>query len=78
MQDFFEDIAGNNGKSGFFFTISFLFGYLAKMITQLTVNNLGFALLGVFSVLVLLVDIRMAVLIAIIIAMIDVGMQTLI
>ena len=61
-------------KSGFHFSIGYFFAYLAYAIIGLTVSNLSFALSGVFVVLFLLMDIRMAFFISILIGMIDVDL----
>lgn len=62
----------DDSSSGFVFSPSFLYAYLAYAIVGFTIENLGYALLGVFVVMLLLMDIRIAVLIAFIIATIDV------
>ena len=66
--------AMGDSKSGFTFALGYFFAYLAYAIIGLTINNLSFALVGVFVVLFLLMDIRMAFFVSILIGMIDVDL----
>ena len=64
-------------KSGFFYSSLLPWSYLAFVIVDLTVSNLSFAILGVFIVLVVLMDTRMSIFIIITITIIDIGMYFL-
>ena len=54
-------------KNGFVFCIYFLYAYLADVIIILTIENLGFAALGVVIILIILMDVKIAVMILIMI-----------
>ena len=73
LTSMFDENMGDS-DSGYIYSNSLYFPYLATVITELTVNNLLFAGLGVFGVLIFLMDIRMALFITLTIACIDVGM----
>ena len=64
-----------DSKSGYVYSPILLFGYLASIIVDLTIQNLIYTAVGVFGALVLLMDLRMAVFIVLIVAIIDVGMS---
>ena len=58
-------------KSGFVFLRSFLFSYFSTIIVELTISNLFFAIIGVFCMVILLMDINIAIFVIVIIIMID-------
>ena len=72
MKSTFNDAIGDS-KSGFVYSALLMFAYLAYAIVGLTVTNLIFTGLGVFGALAFLMDLRMAVFIVCIIAMINIG-----
>ncbi len=59
---------------GYAFIPEYCFAYLSNSIVRLTVDNMIFAGIGVFCVLILLLDIRMSIFIIIIVAMIDINL----
>ena len=61
-------------KDGFFTDDFFPWAYLESVIISFTVANMGFALIGVLAVMILLVDLKMSIFIALVVVMIDVGM----
>ena len=65
-------------KDGFFFDSFFVWAYLEYVIVILTVTNMGFALIGVLIVMIVLMDLKMSVFIAVVVVMIDIGMFFLI
>ena len=60
--------------SGYVFYKMSLVAYLLEVIMSLAANNMIFALMGVFCTLVLFVDLRMSLFIAMIVAMIDINL----
>eukprot|EP01084_Bolivina_argentea_P008425 15778_1 len=62
------------GDNAYVYELEHGFSYLAANIKQLTVENMLFAALGVFGVLLLLLDCRMALFILIIVLMIDIDL----
>eukprot|EP01084_Bolivina_argentea_P008427 15780_1 len=60
--------------NGFIFTPSFCYSYLVYVIFSLTVENMLFAAIGVFCILFILLDLRMAIFIICIVIMIDVDL----
>lgn len=58
-------------SDGYAFTQEYCFAYLSQSIVGLTVDNMIFAGIGVFAVLILLLDLRLALFIMLIVAMID-------
>ena len=75
LRDTFNNEMGGE-SSGYVYGGSFMPAYLANIIVSLSVNNLIFAAIGVFSILAILMDLRMAVFLVLIIAMIDFGMYS--
>ena len=77
---YFDDIQAEiddqlGGKNeGFLFHINFMYSYLASIIAILTIENLVFAGIGVFAIMAILMDIRMAILVTITIGMIDIDL----
>ena len=72
LDDIIEKYLGKN--SGFFFEDVLVFSYFEYVITDLTLTNIIAACGGVFIILVLFVDLRMAVFILIIVIMINVDL----
>lgn len=63
-----------NYTNGFIFTADYQYAYLANIIVLLTIENMVFACVGVFVILLILLDVRLAVYIVIIVGMIDVNL----
>ena len=72
--DAFNENMGGGTDNGYLYAPAFVFAYLAFVIVDLTINNLVFAAIGLFCVLILLMDVRMSFFMIIIIAMIDVDL----
>ena len=72
--DLFDEYFPLN-SDGFIFNVDSLLGYILNTLLSVTATNMLFAGIGVFCVLIAFLDLRMAVFMAVVIAMIDVHLM---
>ena len=72
--DVFDGYFPSNAQ-GFVFEVDFIFGFFDHSVVSLTANNMIFAGIGVFVILLLFVDLRIAVFLLSMVTMIDVHLM---